>query len=69
MINCSDCKRAKRIGEQEYERLADQYDIDNKTCYVPRCVSDEDEAAFRDIHRIAVNSDFMNNLMKSMASE
>lgn len=36
MKNCIDCKFAVKVAEHEYECTADQYDIDNKTCFVPR---------------------------------
>jgi hypothetical protein len=64
MLNCSDCKHAVKIDEREYECAADQYDIDNKTCYVPRGLDDADETAFRDINRISANADFMSELLK-----
>ena len=64
MQNCADCKFATQIAEHEYECTADQYDIDNKTCYIPRGLDDADETAFRDINRISENMDFMSELLK-----
>ena len=64
MQNCADCKFATQIDEHEFECDADQYDIDNKTCYMPRGLDDADEMAFRDINRISENMDFMSELLK-----
>lgn len=64
MQNCADCKLATQIAEHEYECTADQYDIDNKTCYIPRGLDDADETAFLDINRISENMDFMSELLK-----
>ncbi len=64
MLNCYECKYADKITECEYVCTADQYDIDNKTCFVPRGLDDADEAAFRDINRISANMDFMSELLK-----
>lgn len=64
MLNCSECKYAVKVAEHEYECTADQYDIDNKTCFVPRGLDDVDERAFRDINRISANADFMSELLK-----
>lgn len=36
MKNCIDCKFAVKVADHEYECTADQYDIDEKTCFVPR---------------------------------
>lgn len=64
MQNCSYCEHARQIAEHEYECTASQYDIDNKTCFVPRDLDDADERAFRDINRISANMDFMSELLK-----
>lgn len=64
MQNCADCKFATQIAEHEFECDADQYDIDNKTCYVPRDLGDADETAFLEINRISANMDLMNELLK-----
>lgn len=64
MMNCSDCKYATQTAEHEYECQADQYDIDEKTCFVPRGLDEADETAFRDINRISENMDFMSELLK-----
>ena len=64
MQNCADCKFATQIAEHEYVCNADQYDIDNKTCFVPRGLDDLDETTFRDINRISANMDFMSELLK-----
>lgn len=64
MLNRSDCKHADKIAEREYKYTADQYDIDNKTCFVPRGLDDADERAFRDINHISANMDFMSELLK-----
>lgn len=63
MLNCSKCKHAVKVAEHEFECTADQYDIDNKTCFVPQNLSDADETAFRDINRISVNADMMSELL------
>ena len=47
MRNCADCKFATQIAEHEFECNADQYDIDNKTCFVPHGIGDADETAFK----------------------
>lgn len=64
MLNCSECKYAVKVAGHEYECTADQYDIDNKTCFVPRGLDDADERAFRDINHISANMDFMSELLK-----
>lgn len=64
MQNCSVCKHAVKVSEHEYVCTADQYDIDNKTCFVPRGLDDSDETAFRDINRISANMDLMSELLK-----
>lgn len=64
MLNCSECKYAVKVAVHEYECTADQYDIDNKTCFVPRGLDDSDETAFRDINRISTNMDFISELLK-----
>lgn len=64
MLNCSECKYADKIAEREYVCTSDQYDIDNKTCFVPRGLDDADKTAFRDINRISANMDFMSELLK-----
>ena len=46
MQNCADCKFATQIAEYEFECDADQYDIDNKTCFIPRGLDKADETAF-----------------------
>lgn len=58
--NCKDCKYAVQVAEHEFECNADQYDIDEKTCFVPRGVADE---YFKPINRIARNSDVMSTLL------
>lgn len=63
MQNCADCKFATQIAEHEFECDADQYDIDNKTCYVPRGISNADETAFKDINRISRNSEMLSELL------
>lgn len=63
MKNCSDCKYAKQIIEHEYECTAEQYDIDDKTCYVPREVDDADVTAFKAVNRIARNSEQLSELL------
>lgn len=64
MQNCADCKFATQIAEHEFECDADQYDIDNKTCFIPRGLDEADETAFRDINRISEAMDFMSELLK-----
>ena len=64
MQNCADCKFATQIAEHEFECDADQYDIDNKTCFIPRGLDDANETAIRDINRISENMDFMSELLK-----
>ena len=64
MKNCADCKFATQIAGHEFECDADQYDIDNKTCFIPRGLDEADETAFRDINRISENMDFMSELLK-----
>lgn len=63
MKNCSDCKYARQISEHEYECEAEQYDIDNKTCYVPMAVDDADATAFRIVNRIARNSEQLSEIL------
>lgn len=63
MLNCSECKYAVKVAEHEYECTADQYDIDNKTCFVPRGISNEDETAFKDINRISRNAEMLSELL------
>lgn len=60
MQNCSDCKFATQIAEHEYECQADQYDIDEKTCFVPRGIDDDD---FKPINRIARNSELLGEIL------
>lgn len=36
MKNCTDCKLAVKVADHEYECTADQYDIDEKTCFIPK---------------------------------
>lgn len=64
MQNCSKCKYAVKVAAHEYICTADQYDIDNKTCFVPLGLSDADETAFRDINRVSANMDFLSELLK-----
>lgn len=63
MQNCADCKFATRIAEHEFECNADQYDIDNKTCFVPHGISNADETAFKDINRISRNTEMLSKLL------
>lgn len=63
MKNCSDCKCAKQLAEHEYKCAAEQYDIDNKTCFVPREVDDADVTAFKAVNRIARNSEQLSELL------
>lgn len=63
MRNCADCKFATQIAEHEFECNADQYDIDNKTCFVPHGIGDADETAFKDINRILANMDMLTELL------
>lgn len=35
-IDCKNCAHAHKIGEHEWECDAQEYDIDNLTCFVPR---------------------------------
>lgn len=64
MKSCRDCKYATQITEREYECNADQYDIDNKTCFAPRNLPDADIEAFKAVNRISRNSDEMSELME-----
>jgi len=59
MMNCSDCKYAIQTADHEYECQADQYDIDEKMCFVPRGVDDDN---FKPINRIVRNADFLSKL-------
>lgn len=43
MKNRTDCNLAVKVAEHEYECIADQYDIDEKTCFVPRDEVTHDE--------------------------
>ena len=63
MQNCSICKHAVKVSEHEYVCTADQYDIDNKTCFVPRGISNADEMAFKDINRISRNAEMLSELL------
>lgn len=63
MTVCASCKHAVKTAEHEYVCNADQYDIDNKTCFVPRDISNSDETAFKDINRISRNAEMLSELL------
>jgi hypothetical protein len=35
-VNCVDCSHAKRIGEHEWECVAENYDIEHFSCFSPK---------------------------------
>jgi len=63
MINCKDCKYAIIVEEHEYECTAEQYDIDDKSCYVPRTVDEAYCDAFKAVNKISRNSEQMGELL------
>lgn len=66
MTDCTACKYAIKTAEHEYVCTADQYDIDNKTCFVPQGLDDAQIEAFMAVNKIAANSDMLSELLNRM---
>lgn len=63
MTVCASCKHAVKTAEHEYVCNADQYDIDNKTCFVPKGLDDVETEAFLSINKISANADMLSGLL------